>query len=237
MDFLAVARTFRAETHFGVQAPLASVPRLEAQDGVYRLSVMGPIHWWFVDLLPLAEELVNLRPQTIEMHVDSPGGSIFDALALRGALDMLAADGTEIRTTAGGMVASAATFLYLAGSERTQQPYTRTLVHDVRGWLEIYGTSEQIAQQAAEFQDALAAARESVLALYEASAPGAPWAEWMSGETWLSTDDMLSHGLSTAVFAGTDDDDDDDDKENAAADDLTASYLDTVRNSLRKRRA
>lgn len=63
---------------------------------------------------------------SIEVWINSPGGSVPDALAIYDALRM---SPCVIRTIGVGMVASAATYIFMAGQERSISPHCEFMVH------------------------------------------------------------------------------------------------------------
>ena len=204
-------------------------------DDAMRIALVGPLHWLFgADCLWFAELLLAQSPERVEVHIDSPGGSVFEALALRAALDTLRTRGSTVHTAAGGMVASAATLIFLAGTERTQYSYTRTLIHDVRGWLEVYGTESTITEHYESFMGALAAARESLRALYLSAMPSAPIDDWLSGEdVWLTADQALAFGFATDTVEAETEDEDEQGEEAELTPSIVNAWMDNFRNTLR----
>ena len=69
--------------------------------------------------------------QPIKLIFNSPGGSVFDGLALFDYLLELRADGHEITTVGMGMAASMGGILLQAGSHRVLAPNAYMLIHEV----------------------------------------------------------------------------------------------------------
>ena len=65
----------------------------------------------------------------IEMLINSPGGDVFTGTALAALIEKAVQNGRKIKTTGIGLVASAATFLLLAGSEVSMQEDAFLMVH------------------------------------------------------------------------------------------------------------
>lgn len=67
----------------------------------------------------------------IELILTSPGGNVFEGLALHDFLRGLAEDGTPITIRAYGYVASMATVILQAGTIRTASPNSWLMIHEV----------------------------------------------------------------------------------------------------------
>ena len=159
MDFLSAARTLRAYAPPHIAARAQTQPgrvTAESSDDGMDIRIIGSIDWWAGnDVLPLAEKLHDERPSAVSLYIDSPGGDLFDALALRAALE---ASGAEITAQAGAVVASAAVPVFLAGKTRTAMAYSRFMVHQPRAGFMAFGTAQDITTALAKFVPTLEAA-------------------------------------------------------------------------------
>lgn len=223
MDWIAQARALRALASPLLRAAEDAIGeiRIEARESRdatgsisiegQTLSIVGPVDWFAgVDVLPIAQQLVEDPPDSLDLYVDSPGGSLFDGLALRAALDHVAAKGTTINSRAGAAVGSVAVPIYLAGSTRTAQSYSQFMVHAPRGAAIIAGT---LAETDAAYRD-YRAALEAATDLYRdivAAAIGnraSVVAGWIAeGDQWFSASEARGHGLVTAIADGETPDD------------------------------
>lgn len=159
MNWLDVLRTLRAarcrafSEHDRVGG---SITAQASGDGAMDVRIVGPIDWWFgVDVLGFAEQLLEAQPSAVNLYIDSPGGDLFDAMALRAALDSI---DVPIRATAGAAVASAAVPVFLAAEERTAQGYTRFMVHNPRAAFIVAGTMADIDSAVTDFRGTMDAA-------------------------------------------------------------------------------
>jgi len=201
MDFLAELRRIRAHLASARATPENTPPgRITAEaapDGAMQVRVIGTISWWAGnDVIPTAERLMDERPAKVRLYVDSPGGDLFDAMALRSALDSC---GAAITATGGALVGSAAVPVFLAGAVRTAQPYSRFMIHQPRAGFMAFGTAAEISAALAKFVPTL----EAAIGLYRDSLVtrvGAERAdEWMSAQTdtWLTAAEAAEAGILT----------------------------------------
>lgn len=186
----------------GTQAVLTAAAGSEG----YRLSIIGPISLWdYPDLTMIAQDLMTSRPSAIDLYVDSPGGDLFSALALRGVLDQLAESGTTITARGGSVVASAAVPLYLAGATRSLQSYGRMMVHQPRGMFFSSGTLSEIEADLIEFRSVYESARGIYQDMLARTVDTATAETWMtsSEDTWLTAAEAKDHGLVLTILTGT----------------------------------
>lgn len=79
--------------------------------------------------------------EPIEMHVNSPGGDVFEAIAIRSAV--LACDDVTIVVDA--LAASAAAVISLCGKPLKMAEYSRLMIHSASSY--VYGNSKQVEEQ------------------------------------------------------------------------------------------
>lgn len=75
---------------------------------------------------------VENNVESIKLYINSNGGSVHDGLA---GMDHIANMNFPVTTIADGMVASAATFLLIAGRNRVCMPHATILVHQVTAFV------------------------------------------------------------------------------------------------------
>lgn len=99
-----------------------------APDGAWEVSILGDIGFFGVDGAELIRELKSVNPSVVRFIIYSPGGAVYDAIAVAGwILDK----GIECYAEIYGVCASAATvFAALAGPKNTAiAPGSMFLVH------------------------------------------------------------------------------------------------------------
>lgn len=140
----------------------------------------------------LAAELQNLDVETINVHIDSYGGSVKEAWGMYQALVHHKA---TINTYADGFVASAALYPYLAGEKRYASSLSAFYLHKVIGGAS--GYAEDLRKAADEidfmtntginaFVEVAGMDKDNVLALMEA-------------ETWLTAEAAKTNGIVTDI--------------------------------------
>lgn len=104
------------------------------------------------------ERIASLSVDTIDVEIDSFGGSVNHGLAIYNALR---ATGAKIRTTYTGWSASIATIIGMAGDERIAPDNMFLLIHEARGMA--MGTSNTIES----YSEWLKQVNEKILDIYE----------------------------------------------------------------------
>lgn len=105
--------------------------RPQMRDGRLHLWLNDPISsWWGINNEHLVAALQGRSEAPITLHVNSPGGSVFDARAMQATLSEL----QDVEARIEGIAASAASWLILAASRRTMSVGSRVLVHETQTW-------------------------------------------------------------------------------------------------------
>lgn len=114
-------------------------PRL--LEGRLHLYLNDPIAvWWGVNNEHLVAALDSAPPDApITLHVNCPGGSVFDARAMQATLAE-----RDVEARIEGLAASAASWLVLSASRRTMTVGSRVLVHETR--LNFRGCTSELAE-------------------------------------------------------------------------------------------
>lgn len=178
---------------------------------------------WYGDGLTarrFSEELTALGEITnITVRINSPGGAVFDGLAIFNILKRHSAD---VRVVVDGLAASAASIIAMAGDRITMGIGSLMMVHNP--WTIQIGDSNDMRKAAAD----LDVIREGMLDAYE-SRTGLERGElraMVDAETWLSPLDAVAKGFADEVSRSkketdekeeSDDDEESDDEEQARA--------------------
>ena len=151
-DVSAAYDKIRAVEHYNSVYEAAGVPdrikmegelptsvRFDAQDDGHMLVLTGPIDLWCGDFEGVIQQILRTETPKIEVKISSPGGDLFYGLALSMALRERADAGTEIVSRSLGVIASAATLVYLAGDKRYAAGGTTFMTHAPAMLLDIIG--------------------------------------------------------------------------------------------------
>jgi ATP-dependent protease ClpP protease subunit len=160
------------------------------------IYLYGEIGYWGVEAQDFVRDLMSLRVLKIIVHVNSPGGEVFDGLAIFHALRDHPAT-IEVRVD--GLAASAASFIAMAGDVVVMQRNAQMMIHDASG-LEI-GNAQDMRTMA----DLLDMCSNNIADIYLQKAGGTleQWRTAMQAETWYTADEALAAGLCDEV-AGAD---------------------------------
>jgi ATP-dependent Clp protease, protease subunit len=163
---------------------------IRARDTGAEVSIYDEIGACGVSAKGFLAELGALPDGTpIDLRLNSPGGSVFDAVAIHNAL--IRHDGT-ITVWIDGIAASAASYIAMAGDEIVMPENAFLMIHDPSGL--VMGTAEDMRAMA----DALDKVKGSLVQGYAAKSgrPADEIARLMAAETWLDARDALELGFS-----------------------------------------
>jgi ATP-dependent protease ClpP protease subunit len=154
------------------------------------------IGWFGVTANDFARELQALDTDAITLRINSPGGDVFDGLAIYNALRNHPA---TVTTRIDGLAASAASFIAMAGDKIVAEKASQIMIHDAMG--------AAIGLDAAEMRDMadlLDKTSGTIAGIYgdRAGTPAADWRTAMQTETWYTADEALAAGLVDEVADG-----------------------------------
>jgi ATP-dependent protease ClpP protease subunit len=132
----------------------------------------------------------------IDLRVNSPGGAVFDGIAIYTALlDHPAV----VDVTVDGVAASAASFVSMAGDTVSMQKPAKMMIHDASGI--VLGNAADMQEMA----DLLNELSDTIAGIYADRAGGtvATWREAMKAETWYSAAAAVEAGLADQVVNDT----------------------------------
>lgn len=191
MDFnrrlRALHQTVRAE------APSADVDGATATIRLYDpIDSWGDI--WGVSAKDFTAALDDLPDdvEEIRLHVNSPGGDVFDGIAI---LNALRAHAARVVAVVDGIAASAASFVAAGADELVMARNSELMIHDAWG-LCVGNAADMVAM--AEMLDHTS---DNIASIY-AEKSGTDVAEWraaMSAETWYSAEEAVAAGLADRV--------------------------------------
>lgn len=152
--------------------------------------------WYGVAAEDFVKDLAALDVETIQLWVNSPGGSVYDGVAIMNALRRHPA---KVVATVDGIAASAASFIIQAADEVVMGQGTELMIHDA--WSFSYGNAEAMRETA----DNLDRLSETIASLYAERAGGdvAQWREFMLAETWYTAEEAVAAGLADRVEGAT----------------------------------
>lgn len=188
----------QGRTKPAILAPRAELSSVELDEGSVRLRLYDPIDswggYWGVSAKEFAEVLDGLPSSTtdIKLHINSPGGEVFEGLAIT---NLLRSHPAKVTAVVDGLAASAASFIAASAAHTVMQPNTELMIHDA--WGVAMGPAEDMRTMA----DLLDHLSDNIADIY-ARKSGSPTADWrtaMLAETWYSAEESVAVGLANEV--------------------------------------
>jgi ATP-dependent Clp endopeptidase proteolytic subunit ClpP len=150
--------------------------------------------WDFgVNALELVAELDTITAPTMRVEINSPGGSVFDGIAIYNALRTHPA---HVTTRVDGIAASIASVIAQAGDHRIMVDSSQMMIHNA--WGMVVGNQSDHEDMAA-----LLSQQDSIIAGVYASRSGGDadhFRDLMNAETWMTADAAVAEGLADEVL-------------------------------------
>lgn len=163
-----------------------------------RLYVYDVIGGWDMDSSEFVKAVHALDADAVDLHINSPGGFVYDAVAMFEALDQHDA---QVRVHVDGLAASAASFLAMVGHSVEIARGGRMMIHDAQ--MIAIGSPADLREAAALGEDV-----SNDIAEYYAARAGGKAADWraaMIATTWYSAAEAVEAKLADRVAAKKDD--------------------------------
>lgn len=154
--------------------------------GPTQVNIFDEISWWGISAQQFIEEIA-LIDGDLEVHINSPGGDAFDGIAIYNAL----AARQGVTTVADGLVASAASVIFMAGQQRIAAPGSMVMIHDA---LALCIGNAADMRDTAVLLDKVSDNIASVYASHT-STPVADWRKAMVAEGWYTAQEAVDAGL------------------------------------------
>lgn len=160
-------------------------------DGGVDVYIYDEIGYWGVTAKDFVAELANAGDGPLTVHINTPGGDVFDGLAIYNAI--AARDNTT--TVVDGIAASAGSFIMQAGKKRRMTRNGQVMIHNASGL--VIGEAKDMREMA----DLLDKTTANIADIY-AQRSGTDldtWLEAMDAETWYSGQEAVDAGLADEV--------------------------------------
>lgn len=157
-----------------------------------RLDIYEEIGFWGVSAADVNAQLQSIQAPSIEVHVNSPGGDVFDGLAM---CNLLRAHPKPVDVVVDGLAASAASYIAMAGDTVTMMPNSQMMIHDASGLC--MGNAADMADMG-ELLDKMSANIANIYAT-KTGKPADDWRTAMKAETWYGADEAVAAGLADRV--------------------------------------
>ncbi|MEV6181344.1 head maturation protease, ClpP-related [Streptomyces sp. NPDC052015] len=149
--------------------------------------------WWGATADDFIRDLRAISAPKVRVRVNSPGGSVFEGVAIANALRGLTA---EVTIQVDGIAASIASVIAMAGDRVVMMPNTTLMIHDASG------VCMGNAADMAEMEELLDLISDNIADAYAARAGGTrdEWRARMKAETWYLPEDAVEAGLADEVM-------------------------------------
>ena len=132
---------------------------------------------------------------TINLHINSPGGSVFDGIAI---YQMLVQHKAKINVYVDGLAASIASVIAMAGDNIYIPKNAMLMVHNP--WTVAAGNASELRKQADDLDKIGQSMKESYLSKTNGKLDQETLQKLLDDETWLSADEALAYGFADEVL-------------------------------------
>ena len=156
------------------------------------VHIYGDIGSWGITAASFVDELKAVDAAEIHLFINSPGGEVFDGLAIHNALRSHRA---RVMVQVDSLAASIASVIAMAGDRIVMSPHSQMMIHDAQGVS--CGSPEELR----EYADFLDRQSDNIAGVYAERAGGTAkqWRGRMRAETWYFADEAVAAGLADEV--------------------------------------
>lgn len=157
------------------------------------LIIYDVIGWPFNDASELVRAVAGIKSTTITVRINSPGGDVFDGMAIYNAL---ASHPARVVTRIEGLAASIASVIAMAGREI--QAYQNTFVMVHRAWALTVGNTDEL-RDAADLLDKIDSQLVDIYAARTKSGKK-EIKQLMAETTWMTAKEAKEKGFVTSII-------------------------------------
>jgi ATP-dependent Clp endopeptidase proteolytic subunit ClpP len=181
------------------RAPLrAEIPSSDVDGHTAVIRLYDPIdswgEFWGVSAKEFVQALDELpeRIDEIHLHINSPGGDVFDGIAI---LNALRSHRAHVVAIVDGIAASAASFIAVGADELVMAKNSELMIHDA--WGLCVGNAADMTAMA----EMLGKNSDNIASIYAEKAGGdlATWRSAMEAETWYSAQEAVTAKLADRI--------------------------------------
>ena len=163
-----------------------------ASDTETEIFIYDEIGLWGITANDFVRELADIRASKITLRVNSPGGAVFDGIAIYNACKRHRA---EMFGFVDGIAASIASVILMACDTVTMSSHSQMMIHEANGL--VIGPADDMRKMA----DILDKWSENIASIYVEQAGGTveEWWARMKEETWFSDQEAVDLGLADGI--------------------------------------
>lgn len=158
-----------------------------------KVYIYDEIGFWGTSARNFLKQLLDIDSSKIELHLNTPGGDVFDGIAIYNTLKQHPA---EVTVVVDALAASAGSFIAQAGDRVVMTRNATMMIHDASAFA--YG-------DAALFEEMLGVLNklsDNIADIYAFNAGGtvAEWRGLMKAETWFNASEAVEAGLANEML-------------------------------------
>ena len=177
---------------------LDAITAIDEGDGTATLRIYDPVDSWGGEWGVSAKEVaagLDALPESIHsirLHINSPGGEVWEGIAIT---NLLRRHSARVTAIVDGIAASAASFIAASMDELVMAPNSQLMIHDA--WGIAIGDAATM-RDTAELLDKVS---DNIADMYARKAGGdrAEWRAVMQEEAWYNADEAVAAGLADRV--------------------------------------
>lgn len=166
--------------------------RIEDKIQNAEIWIYDEIGYFGITASDFVKELQDVKAKSITLHLNSPGGDVFDGFAIYMALKEHPA---TINVQVDALAASIASVIAMAGDKVTVARNSQLMIHD--GYTLAGGNAEALRKSA----DLLDKISDNIADVYaqKTSTDAPAWRAKMQAETWFSAQEAVDAGLADEI--------------------------------------
>lgn len=188
----------RVNRPYNFKRPADAAPKtwyriLNLSSDTAEVAIYDEIGYWGVTASDFMAELAGVDVKNLTLRINSPGGDVFDGLAI---LNSLRNHKATVNVVIDGLAASAASFIAMAGDTVSMSPNSMMMIHEASGFC--MGNSQDMR----ELADLLDKTSANIADIY-ARRSGRSSEEHraaMKAETWYADQEAVDAGLADSVI-------------------------------------
>ena len=160
--------------------------------GTVAVYIYDEIGYFGVTASDFVAELSRIEAAEIHLYINSPGGEIFDGIAIH---NVLRSHTARVVVQVDSLAASIASVIAMAGDQIVMAPHSQLMIHDGSGLA--IGNAEDMREMA----ELLDRQSDNIAGIYAERAGGTAgqWRKKMQAETWFTAKEAVDAGLADAV--------------------------------------
>ena len=162
---------------------------IKCEAGKAQIVIYDEVSFWGVNAEDVMNSLRDIDAEEIELRINSPGGNVYDGIAI---YQQLKSHKATITTHVDGIAASIVSVIAQAGDEIIMHTGSRMMIHNARMFA--FGTGEEMRATA----DLLDAVTEDIKDIYLESMDDGDRkkiGEMMDAETYMSAEETVQNGF------------------------------------------